>query len=91
MNNEATFLAFADPENEIGRFARDLIIDYARLAYFKGHIVQLKPRKLGFWPFPDKENPDILRYFPEMVEWHQEKIKEAYEWTAALLTRLPAQ
>ena len=50
-NNEATFRAFADSETQIGGFARDLIIDYARLSYSKGHIVQLTPRQLGFWPF----------------------------------------
>ena len=43
VNNGATFLAFADAEKEIGGFARDLIIDYARLSYSKGHIVQRTP------------------------------------------------
>jgi hypothetical protein len=91
VNNEATFLAFAEPKNEIGGFARDLIVDYARLAYSKGHIVQLTPKNLHFWPFPNKETPDALRYFPEVVEWHREKIKETCEWTTALLTRSQAQ
>jgi hypothetical protein len=67
VNNGATFLAFADAQNEIGGFARDLIIDYARLSYSKGHIVQLTPRQLGFWPFPNKGNPDVMRYFGELI------------------------
>jgi hypothetical protein len=91
VNDKATFLAFADRNNEIGGFARDLIIDYARLSYSKGHIVQLMPKELRFWPFPNKENPDALHYFPEVVEWHQKKIKETCEWTTDLLTRLPAR
>jgi hypothetical protein len=91
VNNRATFLAFDDTQNETGGFARDLIIDYARLSYSKGHIVQLTPRQLGFWPFPDKETPDALHWFPEVAKWHWEKIKETCEWTTDLLARLPAQ
>lgn len=91
VNNGATFLAFAEPEKEIGGFARDLIIDYARLSYSKGHVVQLTPRQLGFWPFQNKENPDTVRYFGELIGWHQNKIKETCKWTTDLLTRMPAQ
>jgi len=60
VNDGATFLAFADTQREIGGFARDLIIDYARLSYSKGHIVQLTPSQLGFWPFPNKGNPEVI-------------------------------
>jgi hypothetical protein len=91
VNNGAIFLAFADAQNEIGGFARDLIIDYARLSYSKGHIVQLTPSQLGFWPFPNKENPDVVRYFGELVRWHRAKIQETCEWTTDLLTQMPDQ
>ncbi|HKI30470.1 MAG TPA: DUF4365 domain-containing protein [Gemmataceae bacterium] len=91
VNNEATFLAFADPEKEIGGFARDLIIDYATLSYSKGHVVQLTPSQLGFWPFPNKANPDAARYFGELIGWHRKKIKETCNWTTELLDRLPTE
>jgi hypothetical protein len=91
MNHGATFLAFADLGKQIGGFARDLIIDYARLSYSKGHIVPLTPRLLGFWPFPNKTNPDAVYYFGELVAWHRKKIKATCEWTTDLLNRLPPQ
>lgn len=90
-NDKAKFPAFADPNNETGGFARDLIVDYARLSYSKGHIVELTPIQLGFWPFPNKENPDVLHCFPEVVKWHRKKIAETCEWTTELLTRLSGQ
>jgi hypothetical protein len=88
VSNGSRFLAFADPEKEIGGFARDLIIDYARLAYSKGHVVPLTPSQLGFWPFENKANPDVVRCFGELVGWHQNKIRETCEWTLNLLSRL---
>ena len=91
VNHGATFLAFADLEKHTGGFARDLIVDYARLSYSKGNIVQLTPSQLGFWPFPNKTNPDAVRYFGELVGWHREKIKATCDWTMDLLTRLPSQ
>jgi hypothetical protein len=91
VNDAARFVAFADLHNEIGGFARDLILDYARLSYFKGHIVPLTPSQLGFWPFSNKEHPDFWHFFPEVVEWNREKIQETCDWTTDLLTRLPAQ
>jgi hypothetical protein len=91
VNNGAAFRAFADPPREIGGFARDLIIDYLRLCYCKGHVVQLTPKQLGFWPFPHKGNPDKASYFDELVGWHRKKIKETCDWTMNLLARLPAE
>jgi hypothetical protein len=91
VNDGTKFLAFADPKKEIGGFARDLIVDYARLSYSRGHIVQMTPRQLGFWPFQNKKNPDVVRFFGEMVGWHRKKIEDTCKWTTRLLTRLPAQ
>jgi hypothetical protein len=91
VNHGATFLVFADLEKQIGGFARDLLFDYARLSYSKGHIVPLTPRQLGFWPFPNKTNPDAVRYFGELVGWHRKTIKATCEWTTDLLTQLPSQ
>jgi hypothetical protein len=88
VNHEASFLAYADPQKEIGGFARDLIIDYARLSYSKGHVVQLTPSQLGFWPFPNKQAPDVVRYFGELIGWHQDKIRDTCSWTAKLLDQL---
>jgi hypothetical protein len=88
VNDESTFLAYADTTNETWGFARDLVIDYARLSYSKGDIVQLTPQQLGFWPFPNKVNPDVVRYFGEMVGWHQDRIRETCDWTAGILAQL---
>jgi hypothetical protein len=88
VNDGASFLAYADPETEIGGFARDLIIDYARLSYSKGYVVQLTPSQLGFWPFPDRRHPDVVRYFGQLVGWHQTKIKGTCDWTRSLLREL---
>lgn len=89
VNNEATFLAFADSQKEIGGFARDLIIDYMRISYSKGHVIQLSPGQLGFWPFPNKGEPDAVRYFAELVGWHRQKIQDTCRWTNDLVSRLP--
>jgi hypothetical protein len=91
VNKGSTFLAFVDAEKEIGGFARDLIIDYARLSYSKGHVVQLTPSVLGFWPFANKEAPDAVHCFGELIGWHRKKIQETCLWTIDLLNRLPAQ
>jgi hypothetical protein len=88
VNSESKFLAFADADKEIGGFARDLIIDHARLSYSKGHIVQLTRGQLGFWPFPDKREPNSPRYFREIIGWNLQKIVETRDWTTDLLTRL---
>lgn len=85
------FLSFADFQKEIGGFARDLIMDYVRLSYFKGYVVQLTPSQLGFWPFPDKEEPDAVRYFDNPLKWHREMIENNCRWTTDLLTQLPSQ
>jgi hypothetical protein len=85
VNDGSKFLAFANSQTEIGGFARDLIVDYARLSYSKGHIVQLTPSQLGFWPFPNKADPDVVRYFGQLVQWHSKKIQETCDWTSHLL------
>jgi Domain of unknown function (DUF4365) len=91
VSNVQRFLAFADRENEVGGFVRDLIIDYVRLSYSKGQIVQPTPSQLGFWPFRNKENPDAVRWFGEIVGWHRGKIRETCEWTSGILRQLPAE
>ncbi|MCG8585602.1 MAG: hypothetical protein MI757_12905, partial [Pirellulales bacterium] len=91
VNNGSTFLAYADFEKQIGGFARDLIIDYARIAYSKGYIVPLTPDNLGFWPFPKKQAPETTRHFDELVGWHRDKIEETCDWTRSLLDSLPKQ
>lgn len=88
VNCESSFLAFADSEKGVGGFARDLVIDYARLSYSKGHIVKLTPKHLRFWPFPGKNDPDTVRYFGELIERYKETIKETCEWTAELLGKI---
>jgi hypothetical protein len=88
VNSGSRFLAFADSVKEIGGFARDLVIDYYRLSYSKGHVVQMTPNQLGFWPFSYKANPDEIRYFNELIGWNREKIKETSTWSLNLLERL---
>jgi hypothetical protein len=88
VNSGSQFLAFANAETEVGGFARDLIIDYFRLSYSKGQVVQITPNQLGFWPFPYKSNPDDIRYFEELIGWNRDKIKETAVWSLNLLERL---
>jgi len=87
VNRNMKFFAYADQKNKTGGFARDLIVDYVRLAYYNGHVVQLTPNQLGFWPFQDKNEPDAVRHFDEFVEWHEDKIEETCRWTIDLLTK----
>jgi hypothetical protein len=70
-------------------FARDLIIDFARLSYSSGYIVRLKPSELGFWPFPKRDHPDHMQVFDELVGWHRKQIEETTNWSLELLRRLP--
>ncbi|MBU4186011.1 MAG: DUF4365 domain-containing protein [Proteobacteria bacterium] len=91
VNEGATFLAFSDSEQEIGGFARDLIIDYFRLSYSKGHVIPLTPSKFGFWPFENKHNSDSLIYFRDFLQWYKKAIKDTCEQTTALLANLPNQ
>jgi len=87
-NNGGRFLAFANPESEIGGFARDLIIDYVRLSYSRGHILQLTPEQLGFWPFPNKDNPEAAHFFSDIFKWNRGKFEETYEWMKILLSKI---
>ena len=88
-NEGAIFHAFADPNRELGGFARDLLIDYVRLSYHKGHIIQLQPHKLGFWPFPKKPSaPDAVVCFPEIIRWHEENIREMRDWANDVLSQI---
>jgi len=89
VNDGNTFRAFADPDQRLWGFARDLIIDYARLSYSRGYIVRLRPSELGFWPFPTRAHPDHLHVFDELVGWHRKQIEETTDWTLELLRRLP--
>jgi hypothetical protein len=91
VNKGQKFLAFADPKNEIGGFARDLIIDLVRLSYSKGQIPPLTRRQLGFWPFEKKDEQDTVIFFGEMVGWHREKIEATCNLTTHILSLLPAQ
>jgi hypothetical protein len=68
-------LAFADTQHEAGGLARDLVIDYARISYSKGTIVELTMEKLGFWPFPHKPGKDHTNYFWEFVDWNHTVIE----------------
>jgi hypothetical protein len=88
VSNDMTFLAFA--VDNIGGFARDLVIDYARMSYSKGHVVPLIPSELGFWPFTNQPDLSAALYFDELVGWNRAKIKEACDWATAILNRLPA-
>jgi len=50
VNEDASFRAFASEQR--GGFARDLFIDYVRVAYSRGHIVPLDAARLGLAGFP---------------------------------------
>jgi hypothetical protein len=89
VNQGARFLAFADSTKEIGGFARDLVVDYVRLSYSKGYIIQLTPRQLGFWPFPKKRPLDAVQCFRTPLQWHRKKIEDTCAWAARILERLP--
>lgn len=87
-NRGSSFCAYADVEREAGGFARDLVIDYARLSYFNGHVLRLTPAQLGFWPFVNEGNPESERIFGEIVGWNRDKIQATCEWTWKLLDQL---
>lgn len=87
-NDGARFLPFSDLKNKIGGFARDLIIDYVRLSYSKGHIIPLIPDQLGFWPFPKKYMPNAMFVFSDIAEWHKDKIKATCDLTNELLSNI---
>lgn len=63
VNRGSQFRAFANMKNETKGFARDLIVDYARISYYKGQIVQMTAEKLGFWPFARKPQPEEVKFF----------------------------
>jgi Domain of unknown function (DUF4365) len=88
VSKDAEFLAFANREQEVFGFARDLVIDYMRLSYAKGHIIQLTPSQIGFWPFPSKGTADSIKHFPELIRWNRKKIEETCQWTSDLLAHV---
>jgi Domain of unknown function (DUF4365) len=88
VSRGSTFLGFASPAEQVGGFARDLLIDYVRLSYAKGVILQLTKKQLGFWPFKYKGDEDQLQVFGEIVEWNRSKIEEACQTTTKVLAKL---
>jgi hypothetical protein len=89
-NKEASFRGFADPDRKLLGFSRDLLIDYVRLSYFKGHVVPLIPAQFGFWPFPtDEGKANLKTYFPELIKPHRQKIEEMRDWLANVLKETP--
>jgi hypothetical protein len=91
VSQGSQFHAFANNDRMLWGFARDLIIDYARLAYSKGYLVPLIPSELGFWPFPHRSAPEATKYFDELVGWHRDKIKAARDWATSVLSLLPPE
>lgn len=91
VNEDSKFRAFADPEKETGGFVRDLVVDYARCAYSKGHVVNLTAGQLGFWPFEDKPQPDDPRVFRDPLKWNRGKIETTCKSSLDLLSRIPAE
>jgi hypothetical protein len=90
VNMAGRFRGYADTESKHFGFARDLVIDYVRLWYSKGHIVPLTPNQLGFWPFPGhQKDSDLLLHFPEFVRWNRQKIQQTYDWVTGILNRTP--
>jgi hypothetical protein len=86
VNIEASFKGFADPDTKLWGFARDLLIDYVRLSYFKGYVAPLIPAEFGFWPFPhDIEKANLKTYFPELIRMHRTKIEGMRDWLEGVL------
>ncbi len=81
VNKGIAFLAFAQPKQRCGGFARDLFIDYMRWSYCKGTITYLNPRTIGLNQFPDEDAvfADILPQYMEQVCTTYRKTKDFLE------------
>jgi Domain of unknown function (DUF4365) len=89
-NIKESFRAFADTDRQLGGFARDLIIDYVRLWYSKGHLVRLVPSELGFWPLPhDPKHLDTPVFFTEFIKWNRSELQRTALVIASLLEQIP--
>ena len=82
-NENNKFIAFANPANKTGGFARDLFVDYIRCNYYKGNLIYLNPRTIGLKQFPDEENVIFL----DLFQIYKNKILIAYNKTKVFLKR----
>lgn len=84
--NGGGFRAFADEASRTGGFARDLIVDYARLHYARGYVVPLDKEKLGVWPFRTVE---VGEPFEDSLRWNRQQIEKTCKDTLKWLKKLP--
>lgn len=82
VNDQFRFFAFADPERNVGGFARDLYIDQMRSNYNKGLIAYLNPRRLGLEQFPDKDT-DV--YFRDIFKEYKVNFEDTFEQLRSVL------
>ena len=92
-NDGKSFRVFADPVNKLFGFARDLVVDHARMCYSKGYVVPLTVEMLGVWPFRGsaKDDANTKRYFWELADWHRDKIRETCKSAMILLNAAAAR
>lgn len=84
VSNGARFLAFADTEEQTGGFARDLMMDYLRLSYARGHLLDLTPDTFGFWPWKQ----DVPQEFLSPLKWNKKVLNCTLERTEAQLKKI---
>jgi len=83
VNDNASFIAFADAKKREGGFARDLFIDYIRWNYFKGFIAYVDPRTIGLNQFP----PQARTIFGDLFDIYKDRICETYNFTKGFLEK----
>lgn len=87
VNENNSFIAFADKTRRVGGFARDLFIDYIRPNYYNGSVTYLNPRSIGLGQFPDQQ----YAIFKDLFEIYENKILLAYNQTTRFLQRYRSQ
>lgn len=83
VNDETTFLAFADRNTRTHGFARDLFIDLMRCSYSKGSISYISPRTIGLQQFPEEN-----AVFHDLIEEYRQNVCATYGKTRGFLERL---
>lgn len=83
VNDEASFLAFANAADKSFGFARDLLIDHVRIQYSRGHLILVSDNTLGCWPFPSSMPVETV--FSQVIDWHRSAIDKTLERTRQLL------
>ena len=79
VNDDHTFLAYGDFDKKSHGFLRDLYIDYLRIHYSIGHIVNKNPREIGL-----NQYPEHYSVFSDLFLEYKTKLMQTYLFTKPL-------